>query len=48
MTVITIHPETIGASGEWSDDWKKFISALGWKEGDKIWTCAYVINVEVK
>lgn len=46
MKAIYIYPEDIGASGEWSDDWIKFIKKLGYKDGDRVWGCVLVAPIE--
>lgn len=46
MKAIYIYPADIGASGEWSDDWIKFITKLGYKDGEPVWNYALICPIE--
>jgi hypothetical protein len=46
MKAIYIYPNDIGASGEWSEDWIKFITKLGYNKEESVWSYALIINIE--
>lgn len=48
MKAIHIYPEDIGASGEWSDAWLKFIMKLGYKDGTPVWNYALIALIETE
>ena len=48
MKGVYIHPEDIGASGTWSDDWLTFIKKFGYKDGDRVWDYVLLVHIETE